>query len=289
VEGTSISLVLDQLLKFPRQDMNQREPGLKHMSYVFNIPFRDNQKLKHVMEEVKKDAKIQTLWRCANVMAIDRMGYTDHGPTHVKIVSNVALKILRILVDKHVVPNIVKNYSMKNDDAEVVVVLGSIFHDLGMTVMREGHQFYGALLASQLMEKYLQGIYSEEERTVILSEVLHCIVAHEEPMKPLTIEAGIVRIADALDMEEGRARIPFQAGKIDIHSVSALSIEKVSILEGEPKPVTIRITMSNSAGVFQIDELLKPRIENSGLQNYVHVVAEITGERERKIIEKFEI
>ena len=269
--------------------MNQREPGLKHMSYVFNIPFRDNQKLKHVMEEVKKDAKIQTLWRCANVMAIDRMGYTDHGPTHVKIVSNVALKILRILVDKHVVPNIVKNYSMKNDDAEVVVVLGSIFHDLGMTVMREGHQFYGALLASQLMEKYLQGIYSEEERTVILSEVLHCIVAHEEPMKPLTIEAGIVRIADALDMEEGRARIPFQAGKIDIHSVSALSIEKVSILEGEPKPVTIRITMSNSAGVFQIDELLKPRIENSGLQNYVHVVAEITGERERKIIEKFEI
>jgi metal-dependent HD superfamily phosphatase/phosphodiesterase len=90
-------------------------------------------------------------------------------------------------------------------------------------------------------------------------------------------------------MEEGRARIPFQSGKVDIHSVSALSIEKVSIQEGEPKPVTIRITMSNSAGVFQIDELLKPRIENSGLQNYIHVIAEITGERERKIIDKFEI
>jgi metal-dependent HD superfamily phosphatase/phosphodiesterase len=98
-----------------------------------------------------------------------------------------------------------------------------------------------------------------------------------------------VRIADALDMEEGRARIPFQAGKIDIHSVSALAIEKVSIQEGDGKPVTIRITMSNSAGVFQIDELLKPRIENSGLKDYVHVVAEITGEKERRIIEKFEI
>jgi hypothetical protein len=241
------------------------------------------------MDEVKKDTKLQTLWRCANVMAIDRMGYTDHGPTHVKIVSNVALKILRILVDKKVVPSIVKNYNMKNDDAEVVVVLGSIFHDLGMTVIREGHQFYGALLASQLIEKYLQSIYSEEERTIILSEVMHCIVSHEDPIKPLTVEAGIVRISDALDMEEGRARIPFQAGKVDIHSVSALSIEKVNIQEGEPKPVTIRITMSNSAGVFQIDELLKPRIENSGLQNYIHVIAEITGERERKIIDKFEI
>jgi metal-dependent HD superfamily phosphatase/phosphodiesterase len=259
------------------------------LSYVFNIPFRDNPKLKHVINQVKKDVKLQTLWRCANVMAIDRMGYTDHGPTHVKIVSNVALKILRILVDRKVVPSIVKNYSMKNDDAEVVVVLGSIFHDLGMTVIREGHAFYGALIASGLLERYLQPVYSEEERTIILSEVLHCIVAHEDPVKPLTVEAGIVRVADALDMEEGRARIPFQAGKVDIHSVSALSIEKVSIQEGEQKPVTISITMSNSAGVFQIDELLKPRIENSGLQNYIHVVAEITGERERKIIDKFEI
>jgi metal-dependent HD superfamily phosphatase/phosphodiesterase len=90
-------------------------------------------------------------------------------------------------------------------------------------------------------------------------------------------------------MEQGRARIPFEAGKIDIHSVSALSIERVEIQEGKEKPITIKITMSNSAGVFQIDELLKPRIENSGLEKYIHVLAEITGEKERKIIEKFEI
>ncbi len=107
--------------------------------------------------------------------------------------------------------------------------------------------------------------------------------------KPLTMEAGVVGIADALDMEAGRARIPFKSGKIDIHAVSALSIEKVEILEGKEKPVTIKITMSNSAGVFQIDELLKPRIEKSGLREYFHVVAEITGEKESKIIEKFEL
>jgi metal-dependent HD superfamily phosphatase/phosphodiesterase len=259
------------------------------MSYVFNIPFRNNNKLKHIINEVKKDTKLQTLWRCANVMAIDRMGYTDHGPTHVKLVANSALKLLRILTDKKVTPSVVKHYGMKNEDAEVIVVLGSIFHDLGMTVIRDNHEMFSALLALGFIEKYLQPIYSEEDRTIICSEVLHTIVSHENPNKPLTIEAGIVRIADALDMEEGRARIPFQAGKVDIHSVSALSIEKVSIQEGDKKPVTIRITMSNSAGVFQIDELLKPRIENSGIQNYIHVVAEITGEKERKIIEKLEI
>jgi hypothetical protein len=259
------------------------------LSYVFNIPFRGNAKLKYVIDKVKKDKKLQTFWKCANIMAIDRMGYTDHGPTHVKIVANLALKLLRILMDRQVKPSIVKNYGMKNEDAEVVVVLGAILHDLGMIVIRNDHEKYSALIALEFIEKCLTPVYSEEERAIICSEVLHAIVAHEQPNKPLTVEAGIVSIADALDMEAGRARIPFESGKIDIHAVSALSIEKVEIAEGEKKPITIKITMSNSAGVFQIDELLKPRIENSGLQDYIHVVAEITGEKERKIIEKFEI
>lgn len=241
------------------------------------------------MNEVRKDTRLWTFWKCANVMAIDRMGYTDHGPTHVKIVSNSALKILRILVGREVVPSIVKNYGMKNDDAEVVVVLGSIFHDLGMIVSRDSHELFSGLLSLEFMNKHLPSAYGEEERAIITSEVLHAVVSHETPRKPLTVEAGIVSIADALDMEEGRARIPFQSGKVDIHSVSALSIQRVEILEGKEKFITIKIMMSNPAGVFQIDQLLKPRIENSGLQNYIHVIAEATGERERKILEKFEI
>jgi metal-dependent HD superfamily phosphatase/phosphodiesterase len=263
------------------------------MSYVFNIPYKDNPKLKQVMEKVKQDKKLHTYWRCANVMAIERMGYTDHGPTHVKIVANLSLKLLRILIDKQIKPSIVKDYGMKNEDAEVVVVLGSIFHDLGMIVIRNHHEMYSGLLALEFIEKCLTPTYNEEERAIITSEVLHSIVSHEhvnlQTNKPLTIEAGIVGIADALDMEAGRARIPFEAGKIDIHAVSALSIEKVEIIENQQKPITIKITMLNSAGVFQIDELLKPRIEISGLQDYFHVIAEITGEKESKIIDKFEI
>ncbi len=259
------------------------------MSFVFNIPFRKNVKLKHVIKRVKEDVKLHSYWKCANVMAIDRLGYTDHGPTHVKIVANLALKLMRILIDQQVKPSIVKCYSMKNEDAEVVVVLGSIFHDLGMAVTRNDHERYSVLLALEFIERCLTPIYSVEERAIISSEVMHAIVSHEVPNAPLTVEAGIVSIADALDMEAGRARIPFEAGKVDIHAVSALSIEKIEIIEGGKKPITIKITMSNSAGVFQIDELLKPRIESSGLQQYFHVIAEITGAEERKIIERFEI
>ena len=187
---------------------------------------------------------------------------------------------------------------MENDDAEVVVVLGSIFHDLGMIVQRNNHEKYSAFLAMEFFEKFLTPTYSEEEKAIITSEVLHAIVTHEEPPnneptnRILTKEAGIVGIADALDMEAGRARIPFQSGKVDIHAVSALSIEKVDIElaeNGAAKPINIKIKMSNSAGVFQIDELLKPRIVKSGLQQFFHVIAEITGEKETKIIEKFEI
>jgi len=259
------------------------------VEYVFNIPSKKNLKLEHVMERIREAKKLQILWKCANVMAIDRMGYTDHGPTHVKIVANLALKLLRILLNIKVEPSIVTNYGMKNEDAEVVVVLGSVFHDLGMIIIRNDHEKYSALLALEFIEKFLDSIYSEEERAIITSEVLHAIVAHEHPNKPLTLEAGIVGIADALDMDSGRARIPFEAGKVDIHSVSALSIEKVEIIEGEKKPITIKISMSDSAGVFQIDELLKPRIEKSGLQEYFHVIAEITCKKNKVIIEKFEI
>ena len=156
------------------------------MAYVFNLPYRDNQKLKQVMEKVKHDRKLQTYWRCSNVMAIERMGYTDHGPTHVKIVSNLALKLLRILVAKQVKPSIVKDYSMKNEDAEVVVVLGSIFHDLGMVVIRNHHEMYSGLIALEFLEKCLTPVYSEEEHAIITSEVLHAIVSHERPSNRTT-------------------------------------------------------------------------------------------------------
>jgi metal-dependent HD superfamily phosphatase/phosphodiesterase len=268
------------------------------LSFTFNIPIRGNIKLKQVMEKVKEDKKLQTYWRCSNVMAIERMGYTDHGPTHVKIVSNIALKLLRILTEKKLItPSIVENYGMSQDDAEVVVVLGSILHDLGMIVQRRDHEKYSSFLAYDVLQNLLTPTYSVEEQAIITSEVLHAIVCHEDQpsmaadTRILTKEAGIVGIADALDMEAGRARIPFSSGKVDIHAVSALSIQKVEVelTENAAKPITIKIRMSDSAGVFQIDELLKPRIIKSGLQQYFHVTAEITGERETRVFEKFEI
>lgn len=259
------------------------------MSHSLSIPAQPNKKLAKLIDSLIADPQLQAMWKCSNVMAIERLGFTDHGPTHVKIVANSSLKMLRLLVKRGIVPSIVNDYKMTCDDAEVVVVLGSLFHDLGMAVVRKEHDQYGITLALNFLERHLKPLYSDDDYVIIVSEVLHAIASHEEPHRPLTVEAGVVKIADALDMEKGRARIPFSAGKVDIHSVSALSVEKVMIQEGAERPIEVKIMLSNSAGIFQIDELLKPRIANSGLQQHIHVVAEIVGERESRIVRRFEL
>jgi len=47
--------------------------------------------------------------------------------------------------------------------------------------------------------------------------------------------------------------------------------------------------MSNSAGIFQLDELLKEKLEGSGVEPYVEVEATIEGEDEKKLIQTFRI
>ncbi len=242
-----------------------------------NVPVKGNEKLRKAQGFVDSDVEIRTLWKCSNILAIDRMGYSDHGPVHVKLVANKAVKLLRMLTAKGVEPSIVKNYGLSGEDAEVVVLLAAVTHDLGMSIIRDGHEVYSVEFARDFLRRCLPLIYGPEEATIVSCEVLHAIVSHQAPVKPLTIEAGVVKVADALDMERGRARIPYEAGRINIHSVSAQAIEKVSIEEGVGKPISIRVEMANPAGIFQVDNLLANKIRDSGLEKYVDVEVIVSG------------
>jgi metal-dependent HD superfamily phosphatase/phosphodiesterase len=257
------------------------------MNFSLNIPTRENVKLEKTLNFIDTDIELATLWRCSNVMAVDRQKLNDHGPIHVKIVANRALKILRMLVSQGVIPSVVNDYKMDIHDAEVIVVLGSVLHDLGLSVIRDRHEVYSVPLARDVLRRCLPLVYKEEYITIMLSEILHAVLTHHEPSFPCTIEAGVVKVADALDMEKGRARIPYEDGRMNIHSISAFAIEKVDILDGEEKPIIIQIRMDNPAGVFQVDNLLGEKIKGSGLENYIQVEVFI-GEREEPIILKFE-
>lgn len=255
----------------------------------FKIPLRNNKKLQALMNRINADQELFQLWKCANVNAVDRSGINDHGEVHIRIVANAALRIIRLLVKGDVKPSVVTHHGLTSEDAELIVVLAACLHDTGISVNRDHHERYSLFIAFRKVRELLEGIYDEPDLTTMVSETLHAIVAHDTDEKCLTIEAGVLKVADATDMTEGRSRIPFEAGKVNIHSVSAQAVDNVNIIKGGKKPVCIEIKLANSAGIFQVDELLSNKLKYSPLEPFVEVTAKIEGETERRLFDSYTI
>ena len=273
----------------PEREVREESFSRAPTARSIRIPSRHNRKLASLVERMNTDLELQQLWKCANVTAVERLGMTDHGPVHIRIVMNIALRLLRLLVEANVECGIVRDYNMSTEDAEVVVALAAGLHDIGMSIHRSSHEQYSLILAAPKIRQLLAGIYEEPELTIVTSEALHAIISHRSDMRGLTAEAGCVKVADALDMAKGRSRIGFEAGKIDVHSLSAAAIDAVTISKGSVKPIHIAVAMNNSAGIFQLDELLKPKIQTSGIAGHVEVTASIEGETERRLLPVYNI
>ncbi|MBU0596296.1 HD domain-containing protein [Candidatus Bipolaricaulota bacterium] len=253
-----------------------------------NVPTLQNKSLRAIVDRIDASEELQTLWAASNITAIDRMGINDHGPVHIRIMTNIALKLLRLLVAGDVSPNAVSDHGLTNDDAEVIVVLASVLHDVGHAIHRENHETLSLILAAPLLDRLLDGLYDTRTTALIKVETLHAIYTHQRSIAPLTIEAGVVKVADALDMESGRARIPFALSSPTVHSVSAMAIRKVHLARGAERPIKISIEMSNSAGIFQLDNLLREKLKSSTIASYVEVEAEVVG-NEKNILQKYTI
>src|SRR5947208_5118996 len=253
------------------------------------VPVRANRTLRTVIDRVNRDDQLKGWWHVSNVNAVARMGINDHSWVHIQIVANIALKLLRQLTKHSVEPAMVTDYGMTRDDAEVVVALTALTHCIGMSVHRHGHEDFSLFLAEPKLRELLDGIYDEPNLTVIVSEVLQAIISHRADGQPLTIEAGLIRVADALDMAKGRSRIPFERGRVSMHSLSAAAIEDVTITDGEERPILIEIRMNNSSGLYQVDGLLKAKLKGSGLEPYVEVVAHIDTETERRLVPMYRL
>src|SRR5262245_48781008 len=253
------------------------------------VPTRGNRKLRTLIERVNSDDQLKAWWHVSNVNAIGRLSINDHSWVHVQIVTNIALKLLRQLTKHGVEPAVVTDYGLAREDAEVALVLGALLHDIGMSVHRDNHEDFSLFLAAPKARELLEGIYEDPDLTVIVSEVLHEITSHRAYGKPLTLEAGVLRVADALDMAKGRSRIPFESGSVSIHALSAAAIESVKIADGEGRPILIEILMTNSSGVYQVDGLLKEKLRGTGLEPYVEVVAHIDTEAEKSLVPMYRL
>jgi metal-dependent HD superfamily phosphatase/phosphodiesterase len=283
----------EERIEQPVADEAQRETRLTPAEAIermrINVPARGNRKLRTLVERANADRQLKAWWHTANVNAVVRMEINDHSWVHVQIVTNIALKLLRQLTKHHVEPSVVRDYGMTSDDAEVVVTLAALLHDSGMSIHRHGHEDFSLFLAEPKAHELLDGLYEEPERTVIVSEVLQAIISHRADGQPFTIEAGLIRVADALDMAKGRSRIPFEHGRVSMHSLSAAAIEDVTITDGADRPILIEIQMNNSSGIFQVDGLLKAKLRGSGLEPYVEVVAHIDTEEEKRLVPMYRL
>ena len=253
------------------------------------VPTRGNRRLEALLEGLNGDEEVRTWWHMAQVQS-ERLGMSDHSWVHMQVVLNIALRLLRLLVKGGVEPAMVTDHAMRDRDAEVVVAAGSLLHDVGMSIHRADHEAFSLFLAERKLREVLAEVYRDTaERTVVVAESLHAIIGHRRRGEPYTLEAGVVRVADALDMAHGRSRLPVEAGQMGIHAISAAAIDRIEILAGEERAVRIEIAMNNSAGIFQVDDLLATKLRGTPLADHVEVVASVEGESEKRLLSEFRI
>ncbi len=271
-----------------------RDPPLPPREALADVrvraPTRGNRRLERLLEAVNADDQVKAWWHVSAVNATRRLGMSDHSWVHIQIVLNIGLRLARILFRRGVVPSITTDYGLTERDAEVVIAAACLLHCIGMSIHREDHERYSLFLTADKLGGLLNDAYEEPERTIIVAETLHAIIGHRRKGgAPFTVEAGIVRVADALDMARGRSRVPFESGHQNIHSLSAYAIEEVKIVPGEDRAVRVEIAMSNSAGIFQVDELLATKLRGSGLEEHIEVIARIDAEHEQRLLPVFRI
>jgi metal-dependent HD superfamily phosphatase/phosphodiesterase len=245
-------------------------------------------KLNEVLSVLLDDAEVTTYLETQNVNAVTRKGYNDHGPKHISIVRNRALRLYELLKRADVAFNGASDQGLTAADEPVIIALAATLHDVGHVVHRDQHAYYSIPLASDILDRLLPQWYDTAEAVRVKAETLHAILCHHTEEDPLTREAGVIRVADALDMERGRSRIPYEKGGRGINTLSSRAIRDVTLEAGDDTPVLVEIEMVNAAGVYQVDNLLKAKLRDSTLEEYVRIVA-INTKEESGLVERIEL
>ena len=262
--------------------------GDRHYDPDADHAFPD-ERLNAVMETLLTDPEVTAYLEAQNVNPVARLGYNDHGAKHVEIVRNSALRLYELLKRGGVSFNGAADQDLEEADESVIIALAATLHDIGHVIHRDDHTYYSIPLAADLLDRILPEFYDVTEQVRVKSEVLHAILCHHTEEDPLTTEAGVIRVADALDMEEGRSRIPYERGGRGINTLSSQAIETVALVEGEEAPVLVEIRMRNAAGVYQVDGLLKDKLRDSRLEDDIRIVAVNTGASDDQLVERIEL
>jgi metal-dependent HD superfamily phosphatase/phosphodiesterase len=238
---------------------------------------------RQLAELIFADEEIDAIQEYANTVSITRMNFNDHGPVHMKTVARNAIIIADILHKAGIAYTLEKEGDGNFEHVQMILLLGSLLHDIGMSVGREEHERMGTILALPIIDRLLSAVEPSISRRIAMRSIaLECIIGHMASRRIHTLEAGTVLIADGSDMKKGRARIPILLNSDpkpgDIHQYSAAAIEDVRLEAGTRKPLKITVDMSSSVGFFQVEAVLFPKIETSTVKPYIELYAALAGE-----------
>jgi metal-dependent HD superfamily phosphatase/phosphodiesterase len=250
-----------------------------------------DERVNETLEYLTDDEEVDVYLEAQNVNPVTRKRYNDHGKKHIDIVRNRALCLYDLLKGEGVAFNGAADQGLDEADEAVIVTMAATLHDIGHVVHRDEHPYYSIPLAADIMDRIIPDLefYDTREAIRLKGEVLHAILCHHVEEDPLTTEAGVVRVADALDMEQGRSRIPYEEGGRGINTVSSQAIKRVKLQPGDDHTVLVEIEMSNAAGVYQVDNLLKAKLSGSGLENHIRIVALNRQDETDRIVERIEL
>ena len=181
----------------------------------------------------------------------------------------------------------VTEHGMRDRDAEVVVAGGALLHDVGMSIHRADHEAYSLFLAQERLQSLLADCYEDPERTVVIGEILHSIIGHRRKGEPYTVEAGVV----------GRRRPRHGRGALADPGRGRPVLDPRALRRGDRRgsdrgggaPVKVEIEMNNSAGIFQVDDLLATKLRGTPLEGHLEVIAQVKGETEKRLLPSFRL
>lgn len=238
-------------------------------------------------EALRGDPEALAHWDMANYITMRKLGYNDHGRVHAFITGAASLAITELLLDAGVRPDLMESGVGDADDVYLAVLLGTMLHDIGNQIHRAGHEAHGVTLALPILDRIMGPLYADSfKRTKVRAFILGAINSHDLNPAPLTLEGGITAVADGTDITKGRGRKAFSLGSVDIHSISALAVDEVVIEKGRSMPVLISVTMNNSGGIFQVEEVLAPKVIRTPMRRYVELRASTRPQGDAQILSR---
>ena len=174
------------------------------------------------LEQVKNNPKIKGFIKQTEHY-LDALGYTDHGPRHLGIVSDRARSLGKAV-------------GLSKKDQELAAIAGYC-HDMGNFLGRTNHHYWAAMLFSQV---YL----NEDVDSNDVSTVMQAIVTHDKnTLKIVNKVSAVLILADKSDVHRDRVKdVRKKNIKQDIHDRVNYSVVKNSFsVDKKNKKIILRL------------------------------------------------